>query len=70
MAYDGLRTDQLKSLIQRTRRGEYADWEVIIISHPLVNCGDDERLFLQFNVNVNIGDKLQKLIGFGHPCQT
>ena len=53
MAYEGLRTDQLKSLIQRTRRGEYADWEGIIISHPLVNCGDDERLFLQFNVNVH-----------------
>ena len=68
VAHEGLRTDQLKSLVQRARRGEYADWEGVISSCPLANCNDnDGRLFLQFNVNVNIGQKLQKLIGFGHP---
>ena len=66
--YAGLRTDQLKSLVQRARRGEHANWEGVISSYPLANCDDnDDRLFLQFNVNVNIGQKLQKLIGFGHP---
>ena len=28
---------------------------------------NDERLFLQFNLNVNIDQKLQKLSGFVHP---
>lgn len=66
--YEGLRMDQLRSLVQRTRRGEFADWEGVIASYPLVNCADtDERLFLQFNVNVNVDQKLQKLIGFAHP---
>jgi hypothetical protein len=68
MPYEGLKKDQLKSLVQRTRRGEIADWEGLITSFPLVNCSDcDERLFLQFNVNVNIAQKMQKLIGFSHP---
>lgn len=55
-------------MVQRTRRGEFADWEGVISSYPLANCDDsDERMFLQFNINVNIGQKLQKMIGFGHP---
>jgi hypothetical protein len=63
-----MQTHQLKSLVQRTRRGEYADWEGVISSFPLANCDDlDERLFLQFNTSVNIDQKLQKLVGFGHP---
>lgn len=65
--YEGLRVDQLKSLVQRTRRDEFADWEGVITSFPLANCAnDDERLFLQFNVNVNVDQKLQKLVGFAH----
>ena len=66
--YERLRMDQLKSIVQRTRRGEFADWEGVISSFPLLHCADDdERLFLQFNVNVNIKQKIEKLIGFAHP---
>ena len=33
-----------------------------------MNCAnDDERLFLQFNTSINVGNKLQKIIGFAHP---
>ena len=40
----------------------------VISCYPLVNyADDDERLFLQFDVNVNIKQKLEKLIGFVHP---
>ena len=66
--YEGMLTNQLKTLVQRTRRGEHADWEGAISMYPLVKCDDhDDRLFLQFNANVNIAQKLQKLLGFGHP---
>jgi hypothetical protein len=66
--YEGLRIDQLKGLVQRVRKAEFADWEGIISAPPLRQCSDyDERLFLQFNASVNIDQKLQKIIGFAHP---
>lgn len=40
----------------------------MISSHPIVNCREgDERLFLLFNVTVNVEQKLSKMVGFGHP---
>jgi hypothetical protein len=66
--YEGIRRDQLQSLVQRTRRGEFADWEAKISSFPLVQCAKtDERLFLQFNLNVNVDQKMRKIVGFAHP---
>lgn len=66
--YQGLKSEQLKKLVQKARRGEYDSWEGVISSHPLVTCRDgDERLFLLFNTTVNVEQKLSKMVGFGHP---
>jgi hypothetical protein len=68
LPYKGLNAHQLQSLVHYTRRKEFADWEGAIASFPLVLCSDDdERLFLQFNSTVNLGNSLQKIIGWGHP---
>ena len=65
MPYRYLETSKLKALVHQCRRSEFNDWEGIISSYPLVNCAnDDERLFLQFNTVINVGNKLQKIIGF------
>jgi hypothetical protein len=65
--YVGLNNVQLKSTVYDTRRKEFADWEGIITSFPLSCCSElRERLFLLFNINVNLENKLQKIIGWGH----
>ena len=68
-AVNALTIPQLSGLVYRSRSKEFYDWESIIQSYPLVHCSDsDERLFLQFNCNINIGgDTLQKIIGWAHP---
>jgi hypothetical protein len=62
----------LKQLVYRTRLQEFHDWEGAIKMAPLVhplrsNDSADERLFLQFVVDVNIEENLEKIIGWGHP---
>ena len=59
MPYRYLETSKLKALVHQCRRSEFNDWEGNISSYPLVNCAnDDERLFLQFNISINFGNKL------------
>lgn len=68
LPYKGLNSYQLQNLVHHTRRKEFADWEGAIASFPMVLCSDDDdRLFLQFNTTLNLENKLQKIIGWGHP---
>ena len=48
-----------------SRRAEFADWAARIESFPMAfTAPDDERLFLQFNLTVNIGGQLHRIIGW------
>jgi hypothetical protein len=55
--------------VYRIRQKEYADWDSQIQTFPLCffDPEKDARLFLQFNLNVNIDNELQKVIGWAHP---
>ena len=66
--YNSLTTNQMQSLVHRVRHKEFQNWESLISSAPLVFCADnDRRMFLQFNVNINIKEKMEKIIGWAHP---
>ena len=66
--YKGLHIKQLKGIVYRARRAEFADWAGRIESFPLVYTSTtDERLFLQFNLAINVEGKLHRIIGWAHP---
>jgi len=63
-----LTLNQMRPMVYRFRYREHGEWESIIISFPTAFCSEiDPRLFLQFNMTVNVDNELQKIIGWGHP---
>lgn len=67
-SFDFLTIDDMRKLVYYVRNREHGEWEAEIASWPTANCSTtDERMFLQFNLTVNIEDKAEKIIGWGHP---
>ena len=58
----------LESFIYHTRQKSHGDYDKLISSPPLVYASDeDTRLFLQFNLTVNVDGELHRIIGWAHP---
>lgn len=70
-AYDFLTDKQLKKIVYTERQHEFADIDSMIRSFPLANVSEDDvRLFLLFNLEYSAaskGEKIEKMIGWGHP---
>ena len=63
------RRDKIRKMILNYRNEEFGKWENVIKHPPLVLANDDgdKRLFLQFAIEVNIDEQLQKIIGWANP---
>ncbi len=63
-----LTVNQMQDRVFYSRKKEFSDGDAIVNSSPVANCdSNDERLFTQFNITVNIEQNLEKIVGFGHP---
>ena len=60
---------KIRKMILNFRNEEFGKWENVIKHPPLVLATDDgdKRLFLQFALEINIGEQLQKIIGWANP---
>ena len=71
IAYDYVTDKQLKKIVHTERQHEFADIDSMIRSFPLANVSEDDvRLFLLFNLEYSAatkGEKIEKMIGWGHP---
>ena len=66
--FKGLNIEQMKSMVYRARKSEFADWAARIESFPLAHTSSvDERFFLQFHSVVNVDGELHRIIRWGHP---
>jgi hypothetical protein len=62
-AYEFLKIETMRSMVYRYRQREFGEWEgLIMVSHP-TSCvtSTDTRLFIQFNINVNIEITMEKV---------
>jgi len=68
--FEHLTLASMESLIKKTRVTAQGDWQTAILSTELSGCGPasgESRPFLQFSLRVVIDDKIEQLIGRGHP---
>eukprot|EP01035_Chromulina_nebulosa_P003069 gene3069-4190_t len=64
-----LSREKIRKMILNFRNEEFGKWENVIKHPPLVLSNDDgdKRLFLQFALEINIDEQLQKIIGWANP---
>jgi hypothetical protein len=64
-----LSREKIRRMILHFRNEEFGKWENVIKHPPLVLADNDgdKRLFLQFSMEVNIDEQLQKIIGWANP---
>jgi hypothetical protein len=63
-----LSRDQIRKKIKRFRLEEFGNWQSVISSPPLCLATDtDERLFLQFNMSINIDEEMVRFVGWANP---
>lgn len=59
--------DFMRKMVYRLRTKCFGEWESAVVSYPLMNVADDERLFLQSSTSLNIDNMLSKFLCWGHP---
>ena len=61
---------QLENMIYRTRTKEFGDVDESVNRHPACSIApESNRLFLQFNLTVNVDGQLRRIICHAHPGQ-
>ena len=63
-----LSREKIRKLILNYRNEEFGKWENVVKLPPLVHASDsDDRLFMQFSLEINIDESLQKIYGWANP---